>query len=194
MRRAMSCLLAALAVASPLQAAEFPLDCATLGSIVAQAPTLFRASRGQRLAQEDAAGLAARLGIPESGLGADYSRSVHASDTPMAGAARCEVVEVRHADAGARYTQVSHACRYPGVSTLPADLNARLARCLSRPPDPDADATSMQIDVDTVESGEGWAGTSVEVQASALEGLQLSVVQSVCENRRTGGCDEDGID
>ena len=110
----------------------------------------------------------------------------------MPGAKHCEVVDAWHGDADARVSQIAHACHYPDVTKLSAAFNTQLAQCLGRPSDPDADATSLAIDIDTVSSGEGYAHTQVTADAQPADGLRISVVQTICEARREGGCDDDG--
>ncbi len=179
-----------LAIATPVFAGTLPFDCASLEAVVAEAPTRFNKITGVSVSQETAAGLATRMGVPLAQVDRDYVRRVYAADTPMPGAKHCEVVDAWHGDADARISQIAHVCRYPGVTKLTAAFNAQLAQCLGRPPDPDADAYSVAIDIDTVDSGEGYASTQVTADAQLVDGLRISVVQTICENRRLGGCDD----
>lgn len=181
--------LATLAVATPAFAAELPFNCTSLEALVAEAPARFDKIKGALLSQENAADLAVKSGLPLAQVDRNYVRRVYATNTPMPGAKHCEVVDLSHGDANARVSQISHVCHYPDVSTLSA-FNTQLAQCLGRPADPDADAYSLTIEIDTVASGEGYAETQVSATAQPLDGFRLSVVQTICENRRDGGCDD----
>lgn len=187
----MTLALATLTLAMPAFAGELPFNCASLEAVVAEAPTRFDKIKGVSLSQETAADLAVQLGVPPAQMDRDYVRRVYAADTPMPGAKHCEVVDAWHGDANARVSQIAHVCHYPEVSKLSAAFNTQLAQCLGRPSDPDADAYSVAFDIDTVASGEGYANTQVTANAQPLDGLRLSVVQTICENRREGGCDDD---
>ncbi len=186
--RAASLLLLSLSLPVVGLAAEPPLDCARLKAVVAEAPDNFKRLSGTRVQQETAQDLAARLGVPASPVDPDHVRKVYAVSTPWHGADHCEVVDASSGDAVAAYGETAFVCRYNQVQVMPADLNARLARCLGKAPDADADGVSLAITVDAVESGEGYAGTQVTAHVHALEGLRLSVVQSRCLAKRQGGC------
>lgn len=180
----------ALFLATPVFADALPFDCASLQAVVAEAPTRFNKIAGVTVSQENAAGLAARLGVPVAQVDRDYASRVMTSNTPLPGAKRCEVVDTWQGDTEARVSQIAHVCRYPGVSTLSADFSAQLAQCLGHPTDPDADAGSVAIDIDTVVSGEGYANTQVTADAQPVDGMRVSVLQTICESRRPGGCDD----
>ena len=182
--------LLALLVTTPTFAGDLPFDCAALKAIVAEAPTRFNKITGISVMNETEAQLTARLGPLPQEAGRDYSRHVYAADTPLRGAKRCELVDLWSRDADAQISQIAHVCRYPGVSKLSAAFSAQLAQCLGQPRDPDADAYSVAIDIDTVESGEGYASTQVTADAQPVDGLRISVLQTNCEARRAGGCED----
>lgn len=185
-----------LFLATPAFADGLPFDCASLKAVVAEAPTRFNKIAGETVSQENAAGLAARLGVPLAQVDRDYASRVMTADTPLPGAKHCEVVDAWQGDADARVSQIAHVCRYPGISKLSAQFRAQLAQCLGRPldPDADADASAVAIDIDTVVSDEGYANTQVTADAQPVDGLRISVLQTLCEARRLGGCDDEEVD
>ncbi len=184
------CAWLTLLMVTPAFAGTLPFDCASLEAVVAEAPTRFNRITGVTISQESEVELAASLGVPVAEVDRDYARRVSSSDTPMPGAKRCEVLDAWHGDADARISEIAHVCHYPGVSRLSADFTARLAECLARQPDPDADGNSVTFDIDTVASGEGYGHTQVIAEAQPVDGLRIAVVQTICEVRRLGGCDE----
>lgn len=194
MSRRAAWLALVLAAPASASAAGLPFDCNALQAVVAEAPTRFNNITGSRRTQEDAAAIAAQLGVPLAQVDPDYLRVVESSDTPLRGAKLCEVVSVRGGDTDAAFSQTAHVCHFPGVTKLSAEFNAQLAQCLGRPSDPDADKDSVAIEIDTVVSGEGYANTEVTATVHPLDGLQLSVVQIVCQARRVGGCDDEDVD
>ena len=183
-------LLLTLLVTTPSFAGALPFDCAALKAVVAEAPTRFNKITGVSVMNETEAELTARLGPLPQEVGRDYTRHVYAADTPLPGAKRCELVDTWHRDAAAHVSQIAYVCRYPGVSKLSAAFSAQLAQCLGRPRDPDADGYAVAIDIDTVESGEGYASTQVTADAQPIDGLRISVLRTNCEARRAGGCED----
>ncbi|GAB2503853.1 hypothetical protein [Arenimonas alkanexedens] len=176
---------------TPLDTPALPFECAQLQAVVAEAPTRFNKIRGSWQVQETAVALAARLGVPFAEVDPDYVHTVNSSDTPLRGAKLCEVVDVWHGDEDARISQIAHVCSFPEVESLSPAFNAQLAQCLDRAPDPDADASSVDIEIDLVASGEGYGHTTVSASADPVSGLRLSVMQTICEVRQAGGCDEE---
>lgn len=183
-----------LAGVTPAFAGDLPFDCPSLQAVVAEATTRFNKITGISVISETEADITARLGPLPQDTGRKYTRRVYAADTPLPGAKHCELVDTWHVDAASRVSQIAYVCRYPGVMQLSAAFNAQLAQCLDRPSDPDADTTFVAIDIDTVASGEGYASTQVTAVAQPADGMRISVLQTICETRREGGCDDGDVD
>ena len=187
--------LGTFALSSPVIAGALPFDCASLQAVVAEAPTRFTKITVMPASKKKPADPAAQEGLSlEEVLKRRYAHSARQSLSPLAGAQLCRILDTWTENADARISQISHECHYPGVTALTAAFNAQLAQCLDRPADPDADVYSAAIDIDTVASGEGYAHTQVTANAQPVDGLRISVVQTICENRREGGCDDSDVD
>lgn len=143
--------------------------------------------------RETVADLAASLGVTveELGLGRSYEKVTRAVAQPLSGADGCEIVDVTLTDEDADLRQTAFQCRYAGIDSISDSLHEELKDCLQKPIDPDSDSLSLTIWVDRVDSGEGYAGTAVEVGSNAIEGLTLGIVRTVCLNRSESGCDSE---
>ncbi len=143
--------------------------------------------------RETVADLAARLGvtIEEPGLGRSYEKVTRAVAQPLSGADDCEIVDVTLTDEDVDLRETVFQCRYAGINSISDSLREELKDCLQKPIEPDSDSQSLTIWVDRVDSGEGYAGTAVEVGSNAVEGLTLGIIRAVCLNRSEGGCDSE---
>ena len=176
-------------VVFPHQAIAETINCKELKAVVAEADNQFSLLKGKLLKKETTADIAKAQGLSEEDLNMNFDSSIFTAKKPMTGAAECNVIQVLSDDDTSKIEQTSYDCKFDIITTLTKSIRDELRNCVSGEMNEDAGEDEFVIYVNRVESGEGYNGTSVEASANTVEGLKLSVIKSICMNKKIGGCE-----
>lgn len=152
------------------------LVCQELKAAVADAPRGFAAHKGALTTADQ----------PALPFGKTYL-----AKKSMTGAKSCRVVEVNLDEPTMRLRQTGYSCQFPALLKLDKNLRAELTRCVAGEVDEPPEPNEFTLWVDRVSSGEGYRATEVNALVNPVDGLTLSVRQSVCSNKGSSLACED---
>jgi hypothetical protein len=176
-----------LCLAHPLPAvAADAFVCAELKAAVADAPRHFASYRGGAIAPTDA-----DIALSKSYREKNYQKKSYQAKKTMTGAKSCSVVDVSMEEPKRRVRDTVYSCQYPAGFKLDKALRTQLTRCIAGEADDGSSRYDFAILVDPVSSGEGVSATEVKALMNPVDGLTLSMRQTVCTNKGNSKACED---
>lgn len=189
-----------LCLAHPLPAvAADAFVCAELKAAVADAPRHFASYRGEAIAptnKGDAiaptdSDIALEKALEKALKSKNYQKKSYQAKKTMTGAKTCSVVDVSMEDPKSRMRETAYSCQYPAGFKLDKALRTQLTRCIAGEAGDGSSRYDFAILVDAVSSGMGFSGTEVNALMNPVDGLTLSVRQTVCTNKGSSkGCED----
>lgn len=194
--QALACTVLLLCLAHPLPAvAADAFVCAELKAAVADAPRHFVSYQGEAIAPTNRGDAIAPtdsdIALEKALKPKNYQKKSYQAKKTMTGAKACSVVDVSMEDPKSRMRETAYSCQYPAGFKLDKALRTQLTRCIAGEADGGSSRYDFAILVDAVSSGEGFSGTEVNALMNPVDGLTLSVRQTVCTNKGSSkGCED----
>jgi hypothetical protein len=174
------------------QVAAEDIDCKILKDTIASSDQDFTEFRG---VQRDLAPDPELANLKDI-EGFNYKRDEYATEHRLAAAVSCSVIVAQVEDPESIISEARYQCVWPAAKkseTQFAAIKKAIQSCGIKAQTDEDGADNYTLNIDRVESGEGWSGVLLSVDRQSIDidaGASVSISHAVCQAKTLGGCDD----